>query len=86
MSQRNLDEEDVEYVRSYGRRRHCAGAIFYFLPKRGIPDRDLADASLARLEGCVAVFNKEDEVLITVYRNRKGFKKIRSKVERDLAT
>lgn len=81
MAQRNLSGKDVDYIRSYGRCLHRAGAVFYFLARRDMPPQDLADASKVRLEGSVAVLDKEEKEVITVYRNRQAWKKIRRKAK-----
>ena len=81
MAQRNLSEKEVDYICLYGLCAHRAGAVFYFLSKRSIPNQDLADASIARLAGSVVMLDKEEKEVITVYRNRQAWKKIRRKAK-----
>ena len=84
IAQRGLSMEDVEYVVANGRRIHAAGVIQCFLAKRDIPKRDLKNDKFARLEGTVVLLVRSSWarlVVITVYRNRKGLRKIRVKAK-----
>jgi hypothetical protein len=78
---RNLSEEDVQFVFVHGHRIYCAGALHIFLARRDIPNDPTIYRRFARLEGTVLVMSINDDkpVLITVYRNRRGFKEIRAK-------
>jgi hypothetical protein len=80
-AQRSLSLEDIRFVWEHGRRVRCAGALHIFLGKRDIPaERDVA-RRFDRLEGTTLVMDdtRDELVLITAYRNRRGFKQIRAK-------
>lgn len=76
MAQRNMDVGDVAVVLRFGRREHCAGAEFFFLGERDLPEG--SEKRLARLVGAVVVVVKE-KVIATVYRNRRAIAKIKHK-------
>jgi hypothetical protein len=80
-AQRNLSVEDVQFVWEYGRRYHNAGALHVFLGRRDLPVDKALYQRFARLEGTTLVLGGAfaEPVLITVYRNRRGTKKLRSK-------
>jgi Domain of unknown function (DUF4258) len=79
MAQRNLSTEDVEYVLQYGCRVRSGGALHYFLRSDDIPRRDRKQAQ--RLEGTTVLMDRNGQIIITVYRNRRGLKEIRQKVK-----
>ena len=84
-AQRNLSADDVRFVLTHGRRIHSAGALHVVLGGRDIPgDKDLA-RRYGRLEGTVLVRHPSPDglVLITTYRNRRGFKAVRAKQKYD---
>lgn len=79
-AQRNLNQEDLEYVLQYGSRLHKAGACFYYLAGKDIPQPDRREDELTRLEGTTVVLDPTQQMIVTVYRNReKGFRSIRKK-------
>ena len=82
-AQRNLSAEDVQFVWEYGRAYRCAGAVHVFLGRRDLPADKTMYQRFARLEGTTLVLDDTDTepVLITVYRNRRGIKRIRSKTK-----
>ena len=71
----------MQFVLAHGRRVYCAGALHIFLGRRDIPSDKVTYQRFARLEGTVLVLADEAAplVVITVYRNRRGFKGIRLK-------
>jgi hypothetical protein len=84
-AQRNLSDDDVQFVLRNGRRVHCAGALHVFLGGRDIPaDKELA-RRYARLEGTVLVLahTADGLALVTAYRNRRGLKAVRAKAKYD---
>lgn len=84
MAQRNLTLEDVYFVLENGQRIHRAGAIFFFLGKRNIPEKLRSDQEHVRLEGSVVVTSRRLPRIITVYRNRSnGLRRIKRKVQWD---
>ncbi len=82
-AQRNLTEQDIEFVFEYGRFIRCAGALHVFLCRRDIPSEKELYQRYARLEGTTLVVNDTGRVpvLITTYRNRRAYKGIRSKAK-----
>ena len=79
-AQRNVGEQDIDYVVRYGQRFHRAGAVFYFLRQCDIPANDQALDTVARLAGTAVVLSKDESTLITIWRNRRsGLKHIRQK-------
>jgi len=83
-AQRNLSPEEVEYVKTYGRRFHRAGALIYYLRKRDVPEWDQADDRRMRLAGTAVILTKDGRTVITVWRNLKsGLKRIKRKPEYD---
>ena len=82
MAQRNLDLGDLAIVLRYGRKRHCAGAKFYFLGERDIPAG--LERKLKRLVGTVLVTIGPN--IITVYRHENAWRDIKHKCKRDLRT
>lgn len=83
-AQRNLSDADVQFVFEYGRRTHTAGALHIFLAGRDIPADRAVVRRFGHLEGTVLVLTSHgDPTLITAYRNRRGFKAVRSKAKYD---
>jgi hypothetical protein len=84
-AQRNLSDDDIQFVMKHGRRIHCAGALHVFLGWRDIPsDKELA-RRYGRLEGTVLVLAQaaDELVLVTAYRNRRALKAVRAKTKYD---
>jgi hypothetical protein len=81
LARRNLSPDDVDYVCAHGRRLHAGKALFIHLGLRDIPDRDLRDDRLRRLEGTVLVLDPGTGLhLTTAYRNRRrGIRDIKRK-------
>lgn len=84
-AQRNLSIDDVEFVMRYGRRVRCAGALHVVLGGRDIPAGKVVARQYGHLEGTLLVLGTEDNdlTMITAYRNRRGFKAVRSKAVYD---
>lgn len=83
--QRNLSDADVQFVMDYGRHTWCADALHVFLGRHDMPASKAAARRFGHLEGTVLVFARATDapMLITAYRNRRGFKAIRSKAAYD---
>lgn len=77
-AQRNLNDEDLEYVYRYGSRFRRTGITFHFLRKRDIPPVDLRNSRRARLAG-TGLLISPDNVVITVIRNLRYLREIRCK-------
>jgi hypothetical protein len=86
LAQRNLTWEDVHYVVQHGRQHHSGKALFVHLGKRDIPENDLRDSAIQRLEGTILVLDPATGAhLTTAYRNRRrGIKDIKRKSKRAL--
>lgn len=85
-AQRNLSRSDINYVYMHGRVYRTGHALFVYLAKRDIPDSDLRNSRLRRLEGTVLVLDAVTGIrLTTVYRNRvHGSRDIKRKPKRTL--
>ena len=78
--QRGLPIDAIDYILDHGQVFHRAGAMFYYLRKRDIPQIDLKYELISRLEGTAVVVAKDKQTIITVWRNRdNGLKNIRNK-------
>ena len=75
MSQRNISEDDINIVLRFARFLHRAGADFFFLGRRDLPDD--VSREHARLVGTVLVY--VDGTLATTYRNKKAMSFIKTK-------
>ncbi len=85
MAQRCLSADEIEYVICHGQRYHAAGVIHCFLGKKNIPEADQKADKIRRLEGATVLLDsKEGKAVITVYRNRSAWKKIRRKAKYNL--
>lgn len=79
-AQRNLSEDDIHYITTYGQRFHRAGALIYYLRRRDLPEWDRAAAQWARLAGSAVICTPDGRTLLTVWRNGQGgLKRIRRK-------
>jgi hypothetical protein len=80
-AQRNLSADDVTFILIHGRCIRSGGALHVFLGRKDIPHD--AARMVSHLEGTVLVMDDSyiEPVLITVYRNRKALKVIRSKTK-----
>ena len=83
-AQRNIGIFDMDFVLTYGKRTHSAGALFIFLRKRDIPDEFRTDDRVTKLEGTTLVISTDDNSLITLYKNKGGFRKLRKKSKRNM--
>lgn len=77
LAQRCLTWEQLDYVLSNGAQIWRTGALFHVLRRCDIAPADRRAAEIARLEGAVVV--TDDDRVITVYRNRHGYRDIRKK-------
>ena len=79
-AQRNLSSEAIQYVITYGRRLHRAGAVFFYLRDCDIQDEDRKKSEFTRLVGTAVVLSRDQQTVLTVWRNRKnGLMHIRRK-------
>ncbi len=75
IAQRRLKLLDIEKVCYYGEVIFKQGLSFYFLKKRTIKKMALSD----KLDGVVVVIDEAINEIITAYKNKKAFKRIRKK-------
>ena len=71
MSQNAIAQDEIHYVITYGQRFHRAGAVFFYLQKRDIPDWDRLDDRWVRLAGTAVILTKDRRLVITVWRNQR---------------
>jgi hypothetical protein len=77
MAQRNLDLGDLALVLRFGRAEYRAGAKFYFLCARDVPEG--MKRALEKLVGTTVVI--EGDAISTVYRNRQALRRIKRKLK-----
>ena len=87
-ARRNLSESDILFVLDYGQWFHSAGALHVFLGRRDLPAERELYRRYAHLEGTILVIHDAGThlLLITVYRNRQGLKRIKHKAPYDRAS
>jgi hypothetical protein len=87
MSQRRISPSDIEYVMRYGEKIYRAGMAHFYLGRRHIPLNDRANDRINNLVGITILIESGTlSEVVTVYRNRRGTKKIRSKAKFNLKT
>ena len=77
-AQSNLCASDMELVRRYGILERRTGARFYILRRREVERYRDVEPRLAKLHDIVMIVSS-DNMVITVYRNKKALKDIRRK-------
>lgn len=68
-AQRELTQQDIEYILRYGYLYHAGGAMIYFLRGVDIPCDDYRH--MKRLEGTAVLVNRDRASILTTWRNRK---------------
>ena len=77
-NQRNLSDEDIQYVLTHGQLCHVPEGVSYFLGRRNVPPLDRVNDHITRLEGTVVILDLAQEYVITAWRNRRsGTKQLR---------
>jgi hypothetical protein len=72
---RNICLDIIKDVLEFGRCKHARGAIIYVIGKREVKAyKDVKD--LSRCEGIHVVCSSKDNIVITVYRNKKSFRSL----------
>lgn len=80
IAQRNVSPQEIEYVIKKGERFHRAGAVFYYLRDCDLSEEDQKDDERTRLIGTAVVLSKDQNTVLTVWRNRRnGLSHIRRK-------
>jgi hypothetical protein len=72
-AQRNLCEDEIIFIATYGRRIRRAGAIFCQLRRVDLPDDLVANHPYRRLVGSTVVLSRCGGYVLTVYRDAKAF-------------
>lgn len=78
MAQRNLTFADIYTVIRLGQKIYRAGAIFYFLGRRDVPEGK--EKRLEKLIGTTVIRHKNS--VVTAYRNRRAIGTIKRKSKR----
>ncbi len=82
LNQRNLKQSDVDYVCRHGSHSIMAGAIFFFLGRRNVPESDRRNAKITRLIGTTVLLDSHDATtVLTAYRNPDAPKRDRRKAK-----
>jgi hypothetical protein len=77
MAQRNVSEDDVQYIVSRGACEYRTGVLCFTLPRRSIPAEERSLHS--SLESLVVLVH--DGYVITVYRNKRPMRHVRRKAK-----
>lgn len=82
-AQRNLSDDEIEFVLMHGEELHSGGALHIFLGRRNLLQDRNSKRQYAHLEGTVLVLSdsEQDSTLITVYRNRQALRMIKAKAK-----
>lgn len=80
-SQRNFRQGEVEFIVKYGEELHNAGVIFCQLRDKDFPSDYPGNHPFRRLIGATVVLTKSGDVVMTLYKNPKAFKKNRKKAK-----
>lgn len=76
---RRIGPDTVGTVMKYGRTLRRAGALFYFLGRRDVPQHLARDAHVEKMVGTVLVFSADGSRLLTGYKNISVLRKIKRK-------
>lgn len=82
LQQRGMTYEYASLVMEYGTAVNTAGAVFYFMSKKDIP-QNLPGTIKDRILGITLVVNPENNDVMTVYKNQNAMKSIRKKPRYD---
>ena len=82
VAQRNFHKDEISFILRFGQRIYNGGALFVFLGKHNLPTECLKEDKYAKLEGSTLVISGDGTCLITIYKNKKGLKKIKKKLKR----
>lgn len=74
-AQRNLREDEIAFIVTYGRRVRRAGAVFCQLRRIDLPDDMSANDPFRRLVGSTVVLSRCGEYVLTVYRDERAFRR-----------
>ena len=72
-AQRNLSNEDILFILTYGEREHRAGVIFCQLHRKNIPTETPGNHRHRQLVGTTVVLCRCDNYVVTLYREGKAF-------------
>lgn len=79
MKQRSVSDDELAYVVEYGKVYDRAGARWYVMRRKDIPEVDRSNRRIDRTDGVVVCV--EDDVVSTVYRNERPSIHIRKKTK-----
>lgn len=80
-AQRNLSEEDINFIIKHGKAVRRTGAVFYQLRAKNIPDDLPGNHPYRRLVGSTVLMCACGETVVTAYRNGDAFKRDRRKAK-----
>lgn len=80
-SRRNFSYEDISFVVEYGHKARRTGVIFFQMRDKDMPDDIPANDPRRRLTGSTIVACHCGKFVITLYKNRKAFKRDCKKVK-----
>jgi hypothetical protein len=70
LNQRQFSATQIAYVLKHGQALHRTGIVFYFLGAKDVPVCDRHVTWIQRLIGTTILVSAENEVIITIYRNK----------------
>lgn len=73
-SARRIDPRAVSLAIDHGKRVRQRGAVIYYLGRRHIPADLMGDPNVRRFEGTTVLVDNREQVILTVYRNRRGLR------------
>jgi len=81
-AQRNISQEDMDFVLRYGQEIHRSGAVFIFLGHKDIPTNLVRKRRVEKLVGTTLLISSDCDQIITAYRNRNALRDIKRKAKR----
>jgi hypothetical protein len=83
-AQRNVSDDDVEFVLRFGHRMRRTGVIYYALREKDLPSDLPGSDPRRRLVGTTVMLCKCGTTVITVYRNQRAFKRDKRKTKYEM--
>ncbi|MBZ0275828.1 MAG: DUF4258 domain-containing protein [Anaerolineae bacterium] len=82
-AQRNLSEDEIQFIVAYGTLERRAGIEFYQLRRKDLPVDLPANDVRRRLVGTTVLLSKDGPSVVTAYRNSRAFRRDRQKSKYD---
>lgn len=82
-AQRNLSQNEIQFIIAYGTLERRAGIEFYQLRQKDLPPDLPANDPCHRLVGSTVLLSKDSSHVITAYRNQRAFRRDRQKSKYD---